>query len=121
MPKDVLYLKIAKSVTGQIKCETLQFKDRLSSEKRPEALQCSRPTWSWKVFFGRIAPEIRIFCKLDFTEKAGSSFRHKNESFGIKNSHEDLIDRIFGTVAGKDVTHFALGIPGESFLPTLRN
>jgi DNA-binding transcriptional regulator YhcF (GntR family) len=38
MAKDVLYLKIAKSVTEQIKSETLQFGDRLPSLRSAQKL-----------------------------------------------------------------------------------
>lgn len=124
MPKDVLYLKIANAVTEQIKSETLQFGDRLPSlrsaqklynvslntvkqayiELESRSLVESRPKYGYYVSqTSQRKLELPSVAKMKVTEG--------------KNSPEDLIGKVFGSIAGTDVTQFALGIPGKSLLP----
>lgn len=124
MPKDVLYLKIANAVTEQIKSETLQFGDRLPSlrsaqklynvslntvkqaymELESRSLVESRPKYGYYVSqTSQRKLELPSVAKMKVTEG--------------KSSPEDLIGKVFGSIAGTDVTQFALGIPGKSLLP----
>ncbi|MBV8327147.1 PLP-dependent aminotransferase family protein [Chryseobacterium sp.] len=127
MSKDVLYLKIANSVTEQIKSETLQFGDRLPSlrsaqklynvslntvkqaymELESRSLVESRPKYGYYVSqTSQRKLELPSVAKMKVSEE--------------KKSPEDLIGKVFGSIAGTDMTQFALGIPGKSLLPVAK-
>lgn len=127
MSKDVLYLKIANSVTEQIKSETLQFGDRLPSLRSAQKLynvslntikQAYMELESRSLVESR--PKYGYYVSQTSQRKlALPSVAEMKISEG-KNSPEDLIGKVFGTIAGTDVTQFALGIPGKSLLPVAK-
>lgn len=124
MSKDVLYLKIANSVTEQIKSETLQFGDRLPSLRSAQKLynvslntikQAYMELESRSLVESR--PKYGYYVSQTSQRKlALPSVAQMKVSEG-KNTPEDLIDKVFGSIGGTDVTQFALGIPGKSLLP----
>ena len=127
MSKDVLYLKIANSVTEQIKSVTLQFGERLPSlrsaqklynvslntvkqaymELESRSLVESRPKYGYYV---SQTPQR----KLALPSVAQMKVSEK------KNTPQDLIDKVFGVISGTDITQFGLGIPGKSLLPVAK-
>lgn len=127
MSKDVLYLKIANSVTEQIKSETLQFGDRLPSLRSAQKLynvslntikQAYMELESRSLVESR--PKYGYYVSQTSQRKlALPSVTQMKVSEG-KNTPQDLIDKVFGSIGGTDVTQFALGIPGKSLLPVAK-
>lgn len=127
MSKDVLYLKIANSVTEQIKSETLQFGDRLPSLRSAQKLynvslntikQAYMELESRSLVESR--PKYGYYVSQSSQRKlALPSVAQMKLSEG-ENTPQDLFDKVFGTIAGTDVTQFALGIPGKSLLPVAK-
>jgi DNA-binding transcriptional MocR family regulator len=127
MSKDVLYLKIANSVTEQIKSETLQFGDRLPSLRSAQKLynvslntikQAYMELESRSLVESR--PKYGYYVSQTSQRKlALPSVAQMKVSEG-KNTPQDLIDKVFGSIGGTDVTQFALGIPGKSLLPVAK-
>ncbi|QBJ87198.1 PLP-dependent aminotransferase family protein [Chryseobacterium gleum] len=127
MSKDVLYLKIANSVTEQIKSETLQFGDKLPSLRSAQKLynvslntikQAYMELESRSLVESR--PKYGYYVSQTSQRKlALPSVTQMKVSEG-KNTPQDLIDKVFGSIGGTDVTQFALGIPGKSLLPVAK-
>ncbi|SFN89626.1 transcriptional regulator, GntR family [Chryseobacterium oleae] len=124
MSKDVLYLKIAKSVTEQIKSDTLQFGDRLPSLRSAQKLynvslntvkQAYMELESRSLVESR--PKYGYFVSQSSQRKLALPSVAPMKLAERENTAEVLIDKVFGTIDGTDVTQFALGIPGKSFLP----
>ncbi|OCA78958.1 GntR family transcriptional regulator [Chryseobacterium contaminans] len=124
MSKDVLYLKIANSVTEQIKSDTLQFGDRLPSLRSAQKLynvslntvkQAYMELESRSLVESR--PKYGYYVSQTSQRKLALPSVAKMKVSEGKNSPEDLIGKVFGSIAGTDVTQFALGIPGKSLLP----
>lgn len=124
MPKDVLYLKIANSVTEQIKSETLQFGDRLPSLRSAQKLynvslntvkQAYMELESRSLVESK--PKYGYYVSQTSQRKLALPSVAKMNVSEVKNSPEDLVGKVFGSIAGTDVTQFALGIPGKSLLP----
>lgn len=124
MSKDVLYLKIANAVTEQIKSETLQFGDRLPSLRSAQKLynvslntvkQAYMELESRSLVESR--PKYGYYVSQTSQRKLALPSVAKMKVSEGENTPEDLIGKVFGTIAGTDVTQFALGIPGKSLLP----
>lgn len=124
MSKDVLYLKIANAVTEQIKSETLQFGDRLPSLRSAQKLynvslntvkQAYMELESRSLVESR--PKYGYYVSQTSQRKLALPSIAKMKVSEGENTPEDLIGKVFGTIAGTDMTQFALGIPGKSLLP----
>ncbi|MEG0928271.1 aminotransferase-like domain-containing protein [Chryseobacterium sp.] len=127
MPKDVLYLKIANSVTEQIKSETLQFGDRLPSLRSAQKLynvSLNTVKQAYMELESRSLveslPKYGYFVSQTSQRKLALPSVAKMKISEGKNTPEDLIGKVFGTIGGTDVTQFALGIPGKSLLPVAK-
>lgn len=127
MPKDVLYLKIANSVTEQIKSDTLQFGDRLPSLRSAQKLynvslntvkQAYMELESRSLVESR--PKYGYYVSQTSQRKLALPSVAKMKVSEEKNSPEDLIGKVFGSISGTDMTQFALGIPGKSLLPVAK-
>lgn len=127
MSKDVLYLKIANSVTEQIKSETLQFGDRLPSLRSAQKLynvslntvkQAYMELESRSLVESR--PKYGYYVSQTSQRKLALPSVGKMKTSEGENTPEDLIGKVFGTIDGTDVTQFALGIPGKSLLPVAK-
>lgn len=127
MSKDVLYLKIANSVTEQIKSDTLQFGDRLPSLRSAQKLynvslntvkQAYMELESRSLVESR--PKYGYYVSQTSQRKLALPSVAKMKVSEEKNSPEDLIGKVFGSISGTDMTQFALGIPGKSLLPVAK-
>lgn len=127
MLKDILYLKIANSVTEQIKSETLQFGDRLPSLRSAQKLynvslntvkQAYMELESRSLVESR--PKYGYYVSQTSQRKLALPSVAKMKVSEEKNSPEDLIGKVFGAIGGTDMTQFALGIPGKSLLPVAK-
>ncbi|RYE00161.1 MAG: PLP-dependent aminotransferase family protein [Sphingobacteriales bacterium] len=125
--REVLYLKIATAIMEQINNETLQSGDRLPSVRSAQKLYNvslntikqaylelerrslieSRPKSG---YFVSQTSQRKLSLPSIGTFKAGAS----------PQPPEDLIDKVFGTIANNDVTQFALGVPGRNLLPVAK-
>ncbi|MDR6526570.1 DNA-binding transcriptional MocR family regulator [Chryseobacterium rhizosphaerae] len=127
MSKDVLYLKIANAVTEQIKTETLQFGDRLPSLRSAQKLhnvslntvkQAYMELESRSLVESR--PKYGYYVSQTSQRKLALPSVAKIKVSQGQKTPEDLIGKVFGTIAGTDVTQFALGIPGKILLPVAK-
>jgi len=124
MAKDVLYLKIAKAITEQIHSQTLQFGDRLPSLRSAQKLynvSLNTIKLAYMELESRSLVESRpkygYYVSQTSQRKLALPSIAKIKEWEIEKNPEDLIDKVFGTISNPDVTQFALGIPGKSFLP----
>lgn len=124
MPKEILYLKIAKILEAQILSETLRIGDKLPSirtiaklyrvglnttklaflELESKSLIESRPRSGYYV---SRTSQRRL--ALPSVSKPVISER--------KSVSEDLTHKVFEALRNKEITQFSLGIPDESMLP----
>lgn len=127
MSKDILYLKIANSVTEQIKSETLQFGDKLPSLRSAQKLynvslntvkQAYMELESRSLVESR--PKYGYYVSQTSQRKLALPSVAKMKVSEGENPPEDLIGKVFGTIDGTEVTQFALGIPGKSLLPVAK-
>lgn len=127
MSKDVLYLKIANSVTEQIKSETLQFGEKLPSLRSAQKLynvslntvkQAYMELESRSLVESR--PKYGYYVSQTSQRKLALPSVAQMKLSEKKNTPQDLIDKVFGTIEGTDITQFALGIPGKSLLPVAK-
>lgn len=124
MAKDVLYLKIAKIITEQIHSKTLQFGDRLPSLRSAQKLynvSLNTIKLAYMELESRSLveskPKYGYFVSQTSERKLALPSIAKIKEWHVDKNPEDLIDKVFGTISNPDVTQFALGIPGKSFLP----
>ncbi|PRB03049.1 GntR family transcriptional regulator [Chryseobacterium sp. MYb7] len=127
MSKDVLYLKIANSVTEQIKSETLQFGERLPSLRSAQKLynvslntikQAYMELESRSLVESR--PKYGYYVSQTSKRKLALPSVAQMKVSEKKNTPQDLIDKVFGVISGTDITQFGLGIPGKSLLPVAK-
>ncbi|CAI8856476.1 PLP-dependent aminotransferase family protein [Chryseobacterium sp. IT-36CA2] len=127
MSKDVLYLKIANSVTEQIKSETLQFGERLPSLRSAQKLynvslntikQAYMELESRSLVESR--PKYGYYVSQTSQRKLALPSVAQMKVSEKKNTPQDLIDKVFGVISGTDITQFGLGIPGKSLLPVAK-
>ncbi|PWW17499.1 MULTISPECIES: PLP-dependent aminotransferase family protein [unclassified Chryseobacterium] len=127
MHKDVLYLKIANSVTEQIKSETLQFGDRLPSLRSAQKLynvslntikQAYMELESRSLVESR--PKYGYYVSQTSQRKLALPSVAPMKDSEKRNTPQDLIDKVFGVIGGTDITQFGLGIPGKSLLPVAK-
>ncbi|WP_312297600.1 PLP-dependent aminotransferase family protein [Chryseobacterium sp.] len=127
MSKDVLYLKIANSVTEQIKSETLQFGEKLPSLRSAQKLynvslntvkQAYMELESRSLVESR--PKYGYYVSQTSQRKLALPSVAQMKLSEKKNTPQDLIDKVFGTIEGTDIIQFALGIPGKSLLPVAK-
>lgn len=123
-PKETLYLKIAKIIEEQIQNETLLLGDKLPSIRSAQKLynvgintakQAYLELESRSLIESR--PKSGYYVSKTSQRKLALPTVAKITSTGKEKTPEDLIDKVFGTIAKSDVTQFALGIPGKNFLP----
>ncbi|MFD2940161.1 aminotransferase-like domain-containing protein [Flavobacterium notoginsengisoli] len=121
---EILYLKIAKIIEEQIQNETLIMGDKLPSVRSAHKL------YNVSVNTIKLAYlELESRSLIESRPKMGyfvsrSALRNSElpsvaniNPLESKNTPEDLIDKVFGTLNKSDVTQFALGLPGKDFLP----
>nr|BAO31625.1 GntR family transcriptional regulator [Chryseobacterium sp. 5-3B] len=127
MSKDVLYLKIANSVTEQIKSETLQFGERLPSLRSAQKLynvslntikQAYMELESRSLVESR--PKYGYYVSQTSQRKLALPSVAQMKVSEKKNTPQDLIDKVFGVISGTDITQFGLGVPGKSLLPVAK-
>ncbi|WP_163410284.1 aminotransferase-like domain-containing protein [Flavobacterium ajazii] len=121
---ETLYLKIAKIIEDQIHHETLVMGDKLPSVRSAQKLynvSLNTIKQAYLELESRSLIESRpktgyYVSKSALRSMALPTIANINH-LESKNTPEDLIDKVFGTINKSDVTQFALGIPGSNFLP----
>ncbi|WP_281233912.1 PLP-dependent aminotransferase family protein [Flavobacterium gelatinilyticum] len=121
---ETLYLKVAKIIEDQIHNETLLIGDKLPSVRSAHTLyNVSLNTIKLAYLELESRSMIESRPKMGFFVSKSSQRNLELPSVATinqeetKNTPEDLIDKVFGTLNQSDVTQFALGIPGKNFLP----
>lgn len=124
MAKDILYLKIAKAVAKQIQSGTLQFGDRLPSLRSAQKLynvslntvkQAYMELESLSLVESK--PKFGYFVSQTSQRKLALPSISTINISEKEKMDEDLLKKVFDTISKPDITQFALGIPGDNFLP----
>lgn len=122
--KETLYLKIAKIIEEQIHNEILLLGDKLPSIRSIQKLHNVSINTAKQAYL-----ELESRSLIESRPKSGyyvsKTSQRKLALPSIANivisekekTPEDLISKVFGTISKSDVTQFALGIPGQNFLP----
>ncbi|TPD71227.1 aminotransferase-like domain-containing protein [Flavobacterium microcysteis] len=122
--KETLYLKIAKIIEEQIQNETLRLGEKLPSIRSAQKLynvsintakQAYLELESRSLIESR--PKSGYYVSKTSQRKLALPTVAKISGTEKEKTPEDLIDKVFGTIAKSDFTQFALGIPGKNFLP----
>lgn len=122
--EESLYIKMAKTIEGQIQQETLQLGDKLPSIRSAQKLynvSLNTVKQAYLELESRSLIESRpksgyFVSKSSKRTLALPSIATINKT-DHKKTPEELIDKVFGAISNTDITQFALGIPGKNFLP----
>ncbi|MGQ7946585.1 aminotransferase-like domain-containing protein [Flavobacterium sp. WC2509] len=123
MKKEVLYLKIAKVIEGQISSGTLKLGEKLPSIRSVHKLYNVSINTAKQAFLeleskSLIEPRpksgyfVSKTSQRKFSIPSVSQLKSYNEE-----PTEDLISKVFNTLNSKDITQFSLGAPDKSLLP----
>ncbi|MES2238845.1 MAG: PLP-dependent aminotransferase family protein [Bacteroidota bacterium] len=124
MPREILYLKIAKIIEEQIASETLQIGDKLPSIRTVQKIydvsintvkQAFLELESKSLIESR--PKSGYYVSKSFSTKLGLPSISKLNLSDKEKTPEDLISKVFNTLTNKDITQFSLGITDNSMLP----
>lgn len=125
--RDVLYRKIAKTIEEQIQSDTLKLGDKLPSVRSSQKLynvslntvkQAYLELESRSLIESR--PKSGYFVSKSSQRKLALPSIARIKNSAKERTPEDLVDKVFDSIADADVTQFALGIPGKCFLPVAR-
>ena len=114
-PKETLYLKIAKIIEEQIQSDTLRLGDKLPSIRSAQKLynvsintakQAYLELESRSLIESR--PKSGYYVSKTSQRKLALPTVAKISSTEKEKTPEDLIDKVFGTIAKSDFTQFAL-------------
>ncbi|UUC47283.1 aminotransferase-like domain-containing protein [Flavobacterium cerinum] len=122
--KEALYQKIARTITEQIQNDTLQQGDKLPSIRSAQklynvSLNTVKLAYLELESHSLIEPRPKsgYFVSQTAQRKRALPTITRITTSAKEETPQDLIDKVFGTIAKEDVTQFALGIPGKNFLP----
>ncbi|WP_295117202.1 PLP-dependent aminotransferase family protein [uncultured Chitinophaga sp.] len=127
MAREILYLKISKILEEQIASGTLKTGDKLPSIRAVQKIYNVSLNTVKQAFL-----ELESKSLIDSRPKSGyfvssNSLRRfslpsvsRLKLADRKKHPEDLISKVFNTIANKDITQFSLGVPDTSFLPVAR-
>jgi len=122
--KETLYLKIAKIIEEQIQNETLLLGDKLPSIRSVQKLHNVSINTAKQAYL-----ELESRSLIESRPKTGYYVSKTSQrklalpsvtaiaDAGKGKTPEDLISKVYDTIAKPDVTQFALGLPGRNFLP----
>lgn len=124
MKTEALYQKIARTIAEQIQSETLQQGDKLPSIRSAQKLY-NVSINTVKLAYLELEshslieprPKSGYFVSQTSQRKLALPSVSRIKATEKKETAQDLVDKVFGTIANEDVTQFALGIPGKNFLP----
>ncbi|MEO4006541.1 MULTISPECIES: PLP-dependent aminotransferase family protein [unclassified Flavobacterium] len=124
MKTEALYQKIARTIAEQIQSETLQQGDKLPSIRSAQKLY-NVSINTVKLAYLELEshslieprPKSGYFVSQTSQRKLALPSVTRIKATEKKETAQDLVDKVFGTIANEDVTQFALGIPGKNFLP----
>jgi len=124
MKTEALYQKIARTIAEQIQSETLQQGDKLPSIRSAQKLY-NVSINTVKLAYLELEshslieprPKSGYFVSQTSQRKLALPSVTRIKASEKKETAQDLVDKVFGTIANEDVTQFALGIPGKNFLP----
>ena len=124
MSREVLYLKIANIIQGQISAETLKIGDKLPSIRQVQKIyDVSLNTV--KLAFLELEsksliesrPKSGYYVSKTSDRKLSIPSISKPQLSEKEKQPEDLISKVFSTLNNKDIAQFSLGVPDESLLP----
>lgn len=125
--KEALYLKIAHAIEEQIQADSLRFGDKIPSIRSARKLynvSLNTVKQAYMELESRSLIESRP--KTGYFVSKSSQRRLELPSVAPlklsskEKTPQDLIDKVFGAIADKEVTQFGLGIPGQNFLPVAK-
>ncbi|GEL10955.1 DNA-binding transcriptional regulator, MocR family, contains an aminotransferase domain [Flavobacterium glycines] len=124
MPREILYLKIAKIIEEQIASGTLQTGDKVPSIRMVQKIHNVSINTVKQAFLeleskSLIAskPKSGYYVSQAFNTKLGLPSINKFNLSDKEKTPEDLISKVFNTLSNKDFTQFSLGVVDKSMLP----
>ena len=125
--KEILYIKIARLIEEQIHSDSLKTGDKIPSVRSAQKLynvslntikQAYLELESRSLIEAR--PKNGYYVSNSSQRKLDLPTVARIKASSKEQSPQDLVDKVFGAIANKDVTQFALGIPGRNFLPVAK-
>lgn len=124
MPREILYLKIAKILEEQILSETLRIGDKLPSIRSLQKIynvSLNTAQQAYVVLENKSLIEARSKSGYYVSRTSKRKLSLPSVSNPIlnesKSTPEDLNFKVFDALRDKSIRQFALGVPDESFLP----
>ena len=124
MPKEILYLKIAKIIEDQIASGTLQIGDKLPSIRTVQKIYDVSINTVKQAFLElesksliESKPKSGYYVSQNFNTKLALPSISKLNLSDKDKTPEDLISKVFNTLTNKDITLFSLGVADKSMLP----
>lgn len=124
MPKEILYLKIAKIIEDQIASGTLQIGDKLPSIRTVQKIYDVSINTVKQAFLElesksliESKPKSGYYVSQNFNTKLALPSISKLNLSDKDKTPEDLISKVFNTLNNKDITLFSLGVADKSMLP----
>ena len=124
MPREILYLKIAKIIEDQIASGTLQIGDKLPSIRTVQKIYNVSINTVKQAFLElesksliESKPKSGYYVSQNFNTKLALPSISKLNLSDKNKTPEDLISKVFNTLANKDFTQFSLGVTDKSMLP----
>lgn len=124
MPREILYLKIAKIIEEQIESKILKTGDKLPSIRTVHKIydvsintvkQAFLELESKSLIESR--PKSGYYVSNNFNTRLALPSVSKFNLSDQEKTPEDLIGKVFSTLNNKDLTQFSLGVPDKSMLP----
>ncbi len=124
MAKEILYLKIAKTIEGQILSETLRIGDKLPSLRSVQKIYNISLNTAKQAFLElesksliESRPKSGYYVSNTFQRRFALPSISKPKLSQKENTPEKLTHKVFEALRNKEIRQFSLGVPEESLLP----
>lgn len=123
-PKDLLYMRIAKSIEQQIYDEVLKIGDKLPSIRmvcREQGVSMSTATQAYLELESKSLIESRPQSGyyVSYCPKRQPAFPETSKPDNQLAGHNprDIVDKVFRNIGNKNITLFSLSVPSDDLLP----
>lgn len=123
-PKDLLYLRLAKSIEQQINDEVLKIGDKLPSIRmvcREHGVSMSTATQAYLELESKSLIESRPQSGyyVSYCPKRQPAFPETSKPDNQLGEHNprDIVDKVFRNIGNKSITLFSLSVPADELLP----
>jgi DNA-binding transcriptional MocR family regulator len=123
-PKDLLYMRIAKSIEQQIEDEVLKIGDKLPSIRmvcREHGVSMSTATQAYLELESKSLIESRPQSGyyVSYCSRRQPAFPETSKPDNQLAGHNprDIVDKVFRNIGNKNITLFSLSVPSDELLP----